>query len=147
MQSDITKQIFENYNDFQKISIPLLVLLTLNLFAFLGKFISDLIIKNRDRQIYKINIIASRKIDIQEKLYQRLDALSLFTNNEKELFFDKIKEAEIFINQNKLYLDNKLHKQSNKILDYYKSIYFDFRKKKYEEEIIMLDEYARIFHK
>jgi hypothetical protein len=147
MQDEIVKKIFENYIDFQKIAVPLMVLLGLNLLAFIGKFIADYILKNREIKIHKLNIISSRRIDIQEKLFQRLEALSLFSNENREVFLEEIQNVEIFINQNKLYLDKKMYRQSNVILDYYKGVYFDVRKKQYENEIILLDEFSRLFNK
>lgn len=146
MQEEIAKKVLENYSDFQKIAIPLIVLLSMNLAAFIGKFILDYILKNREIKIHRLNLISSRKVEILEKLFQQLEALSLFSSDQKELLLSSLQSSEQYINQNRLYISKKIFLQSNKILDYYKAVYFNYRVKNYEQETVLLDGFTKLFN-
>lgn len=147
MQEEVAKNVFENISDFNKIAFPLIILLSMNLLAFIGKYIADYILKNKDVKIHKMNLISAKRIDVQEQLYYKLESLSLYSQDQKDILLEAIQTTEQYLNHNKLFIDKKIFSQSNKILDYYKTIYFNFRLKKYEQENELIDGFYKLFNK
>ena len=74
-----------------------------------------------------------------ETLFKKLDAISLYDKSQEEEMLTDLKEINIFITQNKLYIPKKLQSTANNILDYFKNILTDFRQKSIEREYVQFE--------
>lgn len=82
-----------------------------------------------------------------EDLYILLDKISYFDRGESDQMLLAITEVEKFISEKRIYLDKSTEKVINKWLDYYKSVLVDFRKKNYEYEMTLVNEFRQEFSK
>ena len=74
-------------------------------------------------------MIEEKRIKVLETLFKKLDAISLYDKSQEEEMLTDLKEINIFITQNILYIPKKLQSTANNILDYFKNILTDFRQK------------------
>ena len=84
---------------------------------------------------------------MQENIFKKLDKLALNDpKNESDQLLLKIQEIDATIRENKIHIPKKLLVSINDILDYFKEIMVDYRKKDYKKEIDLFDEFCKIYN-
>ena len=125
----------------------LLVLISVNLVVEIAKFISSFILSNKEKKNHKHLLIDEKRIKILEEVYKDLDLLSIFDQNEDEVLLDSIRTIERKIQSNMIYVPSKIHSIFIDILDYYKCVLVDYRKKDIQKEANLLKKYCNEFNK
>ncbi len=127
--------------------LTLIILISINIGVEVIRFIGMLILANKDRSNKKQLLIDEKRIKILEQLFESMDSLTLFDKNESKQMLDKIKEINLFLTKNKLYIPKKFQNHTSQILDYFKNILTDYRLKSIEKEIILFEKFCDEFSK
>ena len=127
--------------------ITLIILISINIVVEIVRFIGTLIITNKEKSNKKALLIEEKRIKILEQLFQTLDSLTLFDKSESILMLEKIKEINLFVTKNKLYIPKTFQNHTSDILDYFKNILTDFRFKSIEKEINLFEKFCNDFNK
>lgn len=146
-QEEIIKAILKNFDNIKNLLIIFSSLLFVNIFSFFGNIIIELIAKHKEVKVYRKNLISSKILETEEKLFVKLEHLSLLDQFQLTQLLTEITIIEQFISSNKLYVEKDIEKISIKLLDYFKSVVTDYRKKNYLTELTFFDEFTRTFNK
>ncbi|MEP1152135.1 MAG: hypothetical protein ABJH08_10450 [Balneola sp.] len=125
----------------------LLILICVNLIVEIAKFTSSFILSNKEKRNHKHLLIDEKRIKILEEIYKDLDSLSIFNQDEQENILEGIRNIERKIQSNMIYIPSKIHNICIDVLDYYKSVLVDYRKKDFEKEANLLKKYCNEFNK
>jgi hypothetical protein len=125
----------------------LILLVSVNIIVEVIRFISKIVLSNKDRANGRQLLIDENRIKKIERLFQSLDRLSLFDRNESVEMLDEIKRINQFVTKNKLYLSKKFQSKTNKILDYYKDVLTDYRNKDIKKETELINKFCDEFKK
>ncbi|QHL87450.1 hypothetical protein GU926_08365 [Nibribacter ruber] len=147
MEKDVAELIIQHVENLKSLSVGLIALLVVNILGLLGRFWVEGVLKNRDIKINKAAIINNRKVTVQESLYHLFDSLSLINPYDAQELSIKIVETDMFIRKNSLFLDTRIHNISIALLDYFKEVQVQPRKKDIKYEFDHLDMYTDEFTK
>lgn len=147
LNEEFSRKLFDNIKDLNSIITPLIILLGLNLAAFIGRFLLDLIVKNREIRINKVNIINEKKVVAQAELFKKLNLLSISQSEPINVYLDRIMQAETYLTENKIFINKDLIEITYKILDYHKIVLQNQRAINYKQELQLIDEYIKKFNK
>lgn len=144
----LTKDLIEKgFSTGNSLSIVLIVLVSLNIGIESFRFISMIIISNKEKHNKRQILIEEKRLKIIEQLFQSLDKLTLFDKSESSILLDNLKDINLFITKNKLYISKNYLDCTNEILDYFKDVLADYRKKNVEKEISLFDKFCHEFNK
>lgn len=127
--------------------ISLLVLVTINILLEIFRFGSRWILSNKEKNDKRHLLIEEKRIKILEQLFSSLDKLTLYDRSESDLMLDDIKAISKYLTRNKIYIPKEFEKHSNDILDYFKNVVVDYRKKNIEKETKLFNKYCNAFNK
>lgn len=130
-----------------RLIIALSFLILTNIILGIINLIAQVKLKNKEKQIYSYSIRENKRLNVLEQIYYSLEELSYFNENESQTLLSKLKEIEAFVSKNKIYLSRDFINCISGICDYYKGILVDYRKKKYETEIELMNVYVKLFNK
>ena len=147
----IYKDLFEVFsqeiNTNTKLIIALICFICVNLVVTLLNIYSQNRLKNKEKKIFSFNLKEKRRIEILEILYNMMERLSNFDGKENhEIFLNDIKEFELYVNTNKLFISKSIQKIITEYSDYQKNVLVDFRKKSYEFEIKTFNKFYNCFN-
>lgn len=125
----------------------LITILVLNIIATGLKFYFELKLQDRENVIHKKKLLIENAIKIQETIYSRLEKISLYTRDEEKLMLTDIQELQRYVTNNRIYLSKGMLKIIDLILDYYRGVLTDYRRKDYRKEIDFFETYAKEFSK
>jgi len=125
----------------------LIIILILNILAGILKFILDRNLKNHEKSIHKKNLINAKSLKVQEKIYEKIEELSLYTKGEEAFMISEIELLNRYVSNKRIYLPHKIYNIIERILDYYRMLVNDHGKKDVLTEKKLFDEYAREFNK
>lgn len=143
----IIKEFLEAENNISSLLNTLIILIVLNLVVEIFKFFITIYFSKREKKNKRQLLIEEKRIKVSETLFRKLDSLSLYDKNQNEELLSDLKEINLYISQNKLYLSKKLENHSTKILDYFKNVLTDYRQKSIEKESQLLQKYCDEFNK
>ena len=148
----VIKELLEKYGEDialnSKLIIALIIFIFINLITTIINIISAHSLKGKEKKITSFNIKEQKRINVFENVYQQLDKLSFFNGkNDANEFLNHIQEVEQYISKNKIYIGKKELKSFYKITDYYKIVVTDFRKKDYNNELILFNKLSELFNK
>ena len=134
-------------NDYKYLLTTLICLIIINLIFEFFKFINSIKLLNKEKSNNKQLLLDDKRIDIQVKLFKSLSRLKLFEKDQDTDLLNAIKNINSFITNNKLFISKELQSISNEILDYFKSVIFDFNTKDIKTEAQLFDKYYNEFNK
>lgn len=134
-------------NDYKYLLTTLICLIIINLIFEFFKFINSIKLLNKEKSNNKQLLLDDKRIDIQVKLFKSLSRLKLFEKDQDTDLLNAIKNINSFITNNKLFISKELQSISNEILDYFKSVIFDFNTKDIKTETQLFDKYYNEFNK
>lgn len=143
---DTIEYVCENVGKANTLVISLLIVLGINIFMTVIKIITDFILKNKDKSNHKANLIAEQAIDIQKKVFNNLNDLSLCNASQQRQLLSKIQGIKKEILRNRIYFPKSLFKTSFKILDYFMIVAGDYSKKDVQFETKTLTQYSEQFN-
>lgn len=127
--------------------LTLIILISINIGIEVIRFIGMLILANKDKSNKKQLLIDEKRIKILEELFQSMDSLTLFDKTESTQMLEKIKEINLFVTKNKLYIPKSFQNHTSDILDYFKNILTDYRLKSIEKETVLFEKFCNEFSK
>jgi hypothetical protein len=143
----LTKDAVNSSGEINGLLITLIILVCINILIELIRFGVSLYLSRKDKDNKRQLLIEEKRIKVIETLFKKLDAISLYDKSEEEKMLTDLKEINIFITQNKLYIPKKLQSNSNEILDYFKNVLTDFRQKSIEKETELFNKFCNEFNK
>lgn len=146
MTKDMLNEIVSVANS-NTLLLTLLVVVSINIGIEIFKFFSKWALLNKSRKDKRMILIEEKRIKILEQLFQSLDGLTLFDNSQDQELLSRIKDINKFVTQNKIYIPNEFQKFSNEILDYFKNVLTDYRKKDIEKETKLFNKFCNAFNK
>lgn len=144
-------KIVENFNKNIDTSTNLVTVLAvfigLNILITVINVWTQFRLKTKDKSVIAFNLRETKKVELQESIFKKLDKLALIDpKNESDQLLLKIQEIDATIRENKIHIPKKLLVSINDILDYFKEIMVDYRKKDYKKEIDLFDEFCKIYN-
>lgn len=127
--------------------IALVILISLNIGVEILRFVSMIILSNKDKSNKRQLLIEEKRIKVLEQLFQSLDGLSLLDKNEDSKMLKQIKEISLYETRNKLYIPSAFQSHTHKILDYFRTVMTDYRKKSIEKETTLFEKFCNEFNK
>jgi len=143
----LTNDALKSSGEINGLIITLIILVCINIIIELIRFGVSLYLSRKDKDNKRQLLIEEKRIKVLETLFKKLDAISLYDKSEEEKMLTDLKEINIFITQNKLYIPKKLQSTSNEILDYFKNVLTDFRQKSIERETELFNKFCNEFNK
>lgn len=126
---------------------PLIILLIVNILLIIANFFVDHIKRRWVITTKKDEIIAAKLVMVEEEIYSKFLKLVSYQKDELDDFLSCIKDTQKVLQENKLYMSKAFFKISDKFLDYFKIICFDFRKKNLMDEEKFLEQLFNEFRK
>ncbi len=144
-------KIVDNFNKNIDTSTNLITVLSvfigLNIIITLLNVWTQFRLKTKDKSVIAFNLRETKKVELQEDIYKKLDKLALIDpKTESDLLLSKIQILDATIRENKIHIPSKLLNSTNNILDYFKEIMVDYRKKDYKKEIELFDNFCKIYN-
>lgn len=147
---DVTKESLEfflkNLGVTNNLIYVLIIVLILNIGAIVLRFVLEKRLKNKDKEIFRQNLINERSLKAQEQIYTRMHELSLFGKGEDHEFLLAIQELQQFVSRNRLYLNNNLFECVDEVLNYFRVVLTDYRLKDLKNEENLFKKYSKIFN-
>lgn len=135
-----------NIEDNSNLIITLSFFVGLNLLITIIDIAVQFKIKNKEKDINHHNLRESKRIDAQEKLYNLLEELTYYDNNNSQIYQIKSSDINKFITQKKIFLNKQIISIAQEFNDYFLTVLADYRKKNYSKEMDLLDKYSKIFN-
>lgn len=142
-----TKDALNGNSEISGMIITLIVLVCINILIELIRFGISLYFSKKDKDNKRQLLIEEKRIKVLETLFKKLDTITIYDKNDEEKMLLDLKEINLYITQNKLYIPKKLQKISTEILDYFKNVLTDFRQKSIEKETELFNNYCNEFNK
>ena len=127
--------------------IGLIILIILNIGVEIFRFVSMMILANKEKKSKKDLLKEDKRLKMLEQLFQSLDKLTLYDRQDSEAMLVEVKNINTFISKNKLYIPSKFQEISNEILDYFKNVMTDYRKKDIAKESKLFEKYYNEFNR
>ncbi len=148
----ILEKLMESYsNDIafnNKLVVALIIFISLNLITTIINLISQHNLKLKEKKIISFKIKEEKRTVIYEIIYKNLDKMTFYIGkNDSNDFLNSIQETERYISRNKLYIDKSCQQLINEILDYFKTVLADYRKKDYSIEMKLFEKLSSNFNK
>ncbi len=143
----LTNDAIKSNGEINGLIITLIILVGINIIIELIRFGFSLYLSSKEKDNKRQLLIEEKRIKVLETLFKKLDAISLYDKSEEEIMLSDLKEINIFITQNKLYIPKKLQSTANEILDYFKNVLTDFRQKSIERETELFNKFCNEFNK
>lgn len=143
----LTKDAVNNNGEISGLIVTLIILVCIDILIELIRFGVSLYLSKKDKENKRQLLIEEKRIKVLETLFKKLDAISLYDKSEEEKMLTDLKEINIFVTQNKLYVPKKLQSTANEILDYFKNVLTDFRQKSIERETELFNKFCNEFNK
>lgn len=129
-----------------KLLVTLAVFVFVNLIATVLDIFFQFRLKNKEKGINKHNIRETKRVDVQEALYNMLEELTYYDGNNPSQYYSKISLINKYLTQKRLYLTKDLVKIAQNYNDYFLTVLSDYRNKNYQKEIDYLEEFSNIFN-
>jgi hypothetical protein len=143
----LTKEALETNGSLHGMIITLIILVCINILIELIRFGISLYFSEKDKDNKRQLLIEEKRIKVLETLFKNLDSLTIYDKSDEIRMLSDLKEINLFISQNKIYIPKKIHKTATEILDYFKNVLTDFRKKSIEVETQLFQKYCNDFNK
>jgi hypothetical protein len=143
---DIYNKIIENLDFLKPILIYLSIAVSVNIIVELFKILGNLFISKKELRSKKILLREEIRIKIMAKLFEDLNKLSLYDKNDSDQMLLDMKEINLYIRSNQIYLTTKIQDISREIIDYFNSVLTDYSKKDIKKEIKLFEKYNRAFN-
>lgn len=143
----MTKEILQTNGSLNGMLITLIVLVCINIIIELIRFGISLYFMKKEKENKKQFLIEEKRIKVLETLFQKLDSLTIFDKNDESQMLFELKEINLYLTQNKIYIPKSIHFTSIEILDYFKNVLTDFRQKSIEKETKLFEKYSNVFNK
>ncbi len=124
------------------LAISLIILISINIGVEILRFWGMFILANKEKKQKRQLLIEEKRINVIELLYKNLDSLRLFDRSEESELLSNIKNINLFITQNKIYIPKNLLDKIYEILDYFKSVLTDYRLKDITMEVKLFDDFC-----
>lgn len=143
----LTNDALKSNGEINGLIITLIILVCINIIIEIIRFGVSLYLSKKDKDNKRQLLIEEKRIKVLETLFKKLDAISLYDKNQEEKMLTDLKEINIFVTQNKLYIPKNLQSTANEILDYFKNVLTDFRQKSIEKETELFKKFCYEFNK
>lgn len=127
-------------------AIIILTGVIVNIVLMIIKFFLDRSNGKKEIQFYRTKQITNLSIEKEADLYLKLVHLSLYTKGEEHAMLDDIINIESQMLSNRIFYSKKIYNKAICIIDYYKSINSDLKKKDIRKEEGMLNEYHKLYY-
>lgn len=141
------KDIIDALKNSNSLIMTLVVLISINIGVEVIRFFGMLFLSKQDKSNKRQLLIEEKRIKVLEQLFQSLDTLTLYNRDEEVLMLEKIKEINLYMTRNKLYIPKSFQKCTSEILDYFKNILTDFRLRSIEKEVQLFDKFCNEFER
>lgn len=131
-----------NYN----LTITLAIFVFINLILTIIDIIFQFKLKNKEKGIAKHNLRESKRIEVQELLYNMLEELTYYDNNDHQSYHQKSNLINKYLTQKRIFLNAEIISITQEFNDYFLSVLADYRNKEYQKEIKILENYCKIFN-
>jgi len=142
-----TLELFKSLGLSNNLIYVLIVILGLNILTGVIRFILDRNLKNHEKSIHKKNLINAKSIEVQERIYEKMEELSLYIKGEEQVMLEEIESLGRYISNKRIYLPNRIYVIIEELLDYYRMLVNDSGMKDLRTEKRLFDEYAKEFNK
>lgn len=144
--TELIDKFSNNIDNNNKLSIALIVFMSINILMSLINILSDHKLKNKEKKIFSFSLKEKRRIEIFEKIYQLQDKLTFYDGRtDNNLFLIDIQDIQAYVSQNKLYLNKKEQQLINEINDYFKTVLTNYRTKDYRKESELFTKMEGVF--
>ena len=106
----LTEKIIENISDFQHLNenfesvksfvITFIIFATLNIISIIVNLVMQFKLKNKDKEIIKFNLRESERIKILFRLYELLEQLTYYCEEDRETYIEKAQSGNLNIGYN-----------------------------------------------
>lgn len=127
-------------------AIIILTGVIVNIVLMIIKFFLDRSNGKKEIQFYRTKQITNLSIEKEADLYLKLVHLSLYTKGEEHAMLDDIINIESQMLSNRIFYSKNIYNKAICIIDYYKSINSDLKKKDIRKEEGMLNEYHKLYY-
>lgn len=131
----------------ENLIIALIVLISVNIIIELIKIGGQYFLLRSDGKQKKQLLIDEKRIKILETLFKNLDRLSLYDQTQSRQMLKDIKDINLYISSNKLYIPKKFRSHANNILDYFKNVLSDYRQKNIQVETKLFEKFCNELEK
>jgi hypothetical protein len=143
---ELVVNVNEKINNNTKLLITLAFFVLINIIATLLDIYFQFKLKEKEKDINKHNIRETKRVDIQEDLYNMLEELTYFDGSNFQLYQTKSKEINKYLTKKRIYLNKDIIKITQEFNDYFLSVLSDYRNKDFQKEISFLERYSKIFN-
>ena len=143
----LTKEVLGANANLTSILWIIVCLLSINLLIELFRFATASILSSQERKNKRTLLIEEKRIKILEELFRKLDSLTLLDKSDNERLLQSLKEINLYVSQNKIYIPKRFQFITNSILDYFKGVLTDFRQKSIEKETNLFQKFCDEFDK
>jgi hypothetical protein len=135
-------------SDYHNLLIALSIFVGLNLILAGINIIVQFKLKNKEKEINGHNLREKNRIEHQEELYSKLENLTYYDGNPLMLqdYSSQVSGINAFLTKKRLYLNKDLIALSQEFTDYFLQVLSDYRRKSYEKEMKLLEEYCTKFN-
>ena len=127
--------------------IALIIIVGVNILVGLINLFTQIYLKNQEKRIHKLNIRESKRLELLEDLYNKLDTLTYFDQTQSSELVSEINKISLFINSKRIYFSPEILKICTDYLDYFKNVVVNYSNKNILTESNHLNEFYRIFNK
>ena len=143
---EIVTSVNTNLCDNNKLLVTLAVFVFVNLIATSLDIFFQFKLKNKEKGINKHNIRETKRVDVQEELYDMLEELTYFDGNNSSQYLIKGSLINKYLTKKRIYLNKDLITVTQNFNDYFLTVLSDYRNKNYQKEKDYLEEYSKIFN-
>ena len=124
----------------------ILIALLANIIITVVKYFLDRSQTKQEALLQRRKIIFEQSLIIQKNIFKKVDSLSDYTKNDCSRIIEDVNNIREELNESRLFLDQKVYKAIDDILNYFAEISGNFRKKNVNKEIQLKKKYIEAFH-
>ena len=144
--SGILKDILDKFNDQSSLLYTVLGFTSVNVIIGIINFFGQRNLKRLDVEVNKDNIRETKRLQLFEQLYSKIDSLRHIYNDSQSLTVE-IQSTVKFINAHELYLKKKELEIARNSCDYFSTLIVNFSRKDIKKERDFLEDLKKEFIK
>jgi hypothetical protein len=144
---ELVDQIFNHLGYTNTLIWVLIIMIGLNISMMFLNYYFQSKLKDREKDIHRVSLINIRAIKVQERIYSKMERLTLFTREEDTELLKEIQSLQQYVSNKNIFLTKGLIPIINDYLDYFRTVLTDYRKKDIRIEQDLLSSYGNEFSK
>lgn len=124
----------------------LIIILIVNIIVEVIKIFGNLFVSKNELNSQKFLLREKIRIKVLEKLFQNLNALTLYDKSESTRMLEEIKGINQYIRSNQIYIPSKILNICYETIDYFNGVLTDYTKKDINKEVEFLQKFNKEFN-